>query len=84
MEKLRYIDRNPVKEGLVAEPELWEWSSYRSYASQEEGWVKLNLWPEGGDDDSDSGLTGKHNARVRHPLRLLQRVGFAKSGPCGI
>jgi putative transposase len=46
VEKLRYMHRNPVKEGLVAEPENWEWSSYRSYAFQEEGRVKLNLWPK--------------------------------------
>ena len=46
MEKLRYMHRNPVKEGLVAEPEQWEWSSYRSYAFQEEGRVKINQWPK--------------------------------------
>jgi putative transposase len=46
LEKLRYIHRNPVKEGLVAAPENWEWSSYRSYAFQEEGRVKINQWPK--------------------------------------
>ena len=45
VEKLRYMHRNPVKDGLVAEPEHWEWSSYRSYAFQEEGRVKINQWP---------------------------------------
>ncbi len=45
-EKLRYMHRNPVEEGLVAEPEHWEWSSYRSYAYQEEGRVKINQWPK--------------------------------------
>lgn len=45
VEKLRYMHRNPVKCGLVAEPENWEWSSYRSYAYQEVGRVKINLWP---------------------------------------
>jgi hypothetical protein len=45
VEKLRYMHRNPVKCGLVLEPELWEWSSYRSYAFQEEGRVKINQWP---------------------------------------
>ncbi len=44
VEKLRYMHRNPVKEGLVEEPEQWEWSSYRSYASGEEGRVKINQW----------------------------------------
>ena len=45
VEKLRYMLRNPVKKGLVLEPEHWDWSSYRSYAFQEEGRVKINLWP---------------------------------------
>ncbi len=31
IEKLHYMHRNPVKRGLVAEPRLWEWSSYRFY-----------------------------------------------------
>jgi putative transposase len=46
VEKLRYMHRNPVKDGLVAEPEHREWSSYRSYTFQEEGRVKINLWPK--------------------------------------
>jgi putative transposase len=33
IEKLRYIHRNPVKRGLVAKPEDWEWSSFRHYAT---------------------------------------------------
>src|ERR1700686_803807 len=31
IEKLRYMHRNPVQRGLVELPELWRWSSYRSY-----------------------------------------------------
>ncbi|MGO8793898.1 MAG: REP-associated tyrosine transposase [Candidatus Sulfotelmatobacter sp.] len=46
VEKLRYMHRNPVKEGLVQEPEQWAWSSYRSYAYEEAGMVKINLWPK--------------------------------------
>jgi putative transposase len=45
VEKLRYMHRNPVKRGLVLEPEQWEWSSYRSYALDEEGMVRINQWP---------------------------------------
>jgi putative transposase len=30
IERLRYMHRNPVKRGLVLEPEQWEWSSFRS------------------------------------------------------
>ena len=28
IEKLRYIHRNPVKRGLVSEPDQWRWSSF--------------------------------------------------------
>ena len=44
IEKLRYIHRNPVKRGLVEAPELWRWSSFRAYAYQEAGPVRLNDW----------------------------------------
>ena len=46
IEKLRYIHDNPVRRGLVLEPEQWAWSSYRAYAFGEVGVVKLNQWPE--------------------------------------
>lgn len=46
VEKLRYMHRNPVKEGLVQEPEQWVWSSYRNYAYDEPGMVKINQWPK--------------------------------------
>ena len=41
-EKLRYIHRNPVKRGLVEDPEEWRWSSFRSYAHREPGVVRIN------------------------------------------
>jgi len=44
VEKLRYIHRNPVKRGLVAAPELWRWGSFRAYAFQEMGPVRVNEW----------------------------------------
>jgi putative transposase len=42
MEKLRYMHRNPVKRGLVLEPEQWKWSSYRHYTYGEHGVVLVN------------------------------------------
>ncbi len=39
--KLRYIHRNPVKRGLVAEPGEWKWSSFRHYAYREMGTVEI-------------------------------------------
>lgn len=41
VEKLRYIHRNPVRRGLVARPEDWEWSSFRHYATGVEGVVEI-------------------------------------------
>jgi len=41
VEKLRYIHRNPVKRGLCAAPEDWEWSSFRHYATGCEGRVEI-------------------------------------------
>jgi putative transposase len=41
IEKLRYIHRNPVRRGLVASPEQWDWSSFRHYLSGVEGVVEI-------------------------------------------
>jgi putative transposase len=40
-EKLRYMHRNPVKRGLAPKPEAWRWSSFRHYATGEEGTVEI-------------------------------------------
>ena len=42
VEKLRYMHRNPVKRGLVLEPDQWPWSSYPWYALGERGPVLVN------------------------------------------
>jgi putative transposase len=39
--KLHYIHRNPVRRGLVERPEDWEWSSFRHYATGDEGVVEI-------------------------------------------
>jgi putative transposase len=44
VEKLRYIHRNPVERGLVAEPGQWQWSSFRAYMYGEVGPVRVNDW----------------------------------------
>lgn len=36
------MHRNPVKRGLVSSPELWPWSSYRTYAFGERGPVNMD------------------------------------------
>ena len=45
VEKLHYMHENPVKRRLVLEPGQWAWSSFRGYAFDEPGPVRLNLWP---------------------------------------
>jgi putative transposase len=42
IEKLRYMHRNPVKRGLVLEPQQWEWSSFCDYAEGRHGPVLVN------------------------------------------
>jgi len=37
IEKLNYMHMNPVKRGLVTDPKLWPWSSYRFYQYGEKG-----------------------------------------------
>jgi len=41
LEKIAYIHKNPVRDGLVKEPEDWAWSSYRACAFLEVGVVKV-------------------------------------------
>ena len=33
---LRYIHRNPIRAGMVREPEEWRWSGYRFYTGLED------------------------------------------------
>jgi hypothetical protein len=42
VEKLRYMHRNPVKRGLVLEPQQWRWSSYQHCADGARGAVLVN------------------------------------------
>ncbi len=45
VEKLRYMHNNPVKRGLVLEPEQWPWSSFRFYSYGDPGPVLVNEQP---------------------------------------
>jgi putative transposase len=40
-EKLKYLHRNPVNRGLVADPADWPWSSFRHYLTGEPGAVEI-------------------------------------------
>jgi len=59
IEKLKYIHRNPVKRGLVEKPEDWRWSSFRNYATGEEGVVEV-----------ESPATGRKRERMGTVPRL--------------
>jgi hypothetical protein len=41
VEKLRYMYRNPLKQGLFDRPDDWQWSSFRHYATGGEGCVEI-------------------------------------------
>ena len=41
IEKVRYIHRNPVKRGLVTNPEDYRWSSFVHYATGEPGRIEI-------------------------------------------
>jgi putative transposase len=44
-EKLDYMHWNPVRRGLVERMEQWQWSSYRSYCTEEKGRVLVeSVW----------------------------------------
>ena len=58
IEKLKYMHRNPVTRGLVAKPEDWPWSSFRQYATGEQGRVEV-----------ESPWTAR---RREHPLIAIQ------------
>jgi putative transposase len=40
-EKIQYIHRNPVKRGLVTNPEGYRWSSFNHYATGEPGPIEI-------------------------------------------
>jgi putative transposase len=41
VEKLRYMHRNPVKRGLVEQPEDWPWSSFRHWLTGHQSRIEI-------------------------------------------
>jgi len=39
--KIQYIHNNPVKKGLVENPEDWKYSSYRNYIGEDAGLIEI-------------------------------------------
>ncbi len=66
IEKLRYIHRNPVKRGLVEEPQDWPWSSFRHYLSGAEGVVEIE---------------SQWTARKRERMGVMPQIGVQSQIP---
>src|SRR5579864_6438409 len=66
VKKLKYMHRNPVVRGLVASPEDWRWSSYRSYACGESGLVRINDWT-GWEEKIRQSVSGLVGCRPKAP-----------------
>jgi putative transposase len=51
----RYVELNPVRAGIVDEPEKYQWSSYRSkIGMDEQSWLDLDPWYMGlGNDQKE-------------------------------
>lgn len=45
--EIGYVNRNPVKRGLVEKPEEWRWSSARWFAGAREGEIAIDPWRKG-------------------------------------
>ena len=73
LEKLRYIHRNPVKRGLVLEPEQWPWSSFRHYAYDEAGPVLV-------DEQQPAELKFRNLERNGGSRETICEPGKSKSG----
>src|SRR6266852_2470671 len=67
-EKLRCIDRNPVKRGLVKRPEDWVWSSFRHYLT-----VKWDRWR--------SNRSGRRGGREQFGIFPAVKVRLSAENP---
>ena len=81
------MHENPVKRGLVLEPGQWAWSSFRDYAQNHPGRVKLNQWPAARLKRTDLtqpkappllGLPGALNLPARAPASVGNRHGLLR------
>ena len=82
IEKLRYIHRNPVKRGLVQDPEDWPWSSFRHYVSGVEGVVEIeSQWTAR--KRERMGVTLRLTGPDQNPRRVSAKNGETRTGPPG-
>jgi putative transposase len=74
---LAYVERNPVRAGMVGRPEEYRWSSAASHLSGKDrrGLLDWSVWRErGGSEAWSELLAGEEQLRE---LRLLRRCTFA-------
>jgi len=64
VEKLQYMHRNPVKRGLVADPDAWAWSSCNHYYTGEDGVVEIESLYTAARRDRTAAKT--HVSEARH------------------
>ena len=75
VQKLQYMHRNPVKRGLVARPGDWQWSSFRHYATGEEGIVEIESeWTARRHEALGLTLRVKQGEVVTHPVAQKTRA----------
>ena len=70
IEKLRYMHRNPVKRGLVADPAQWAWSSFRHYSTGVDGQVEIESPWTAARRDAAARQTQVSEARPRAPASV--------------
>jgi REP-associated tyrosine transposase len=72
----RYIHRNPVEAGLVAEPWLWAWSSAQAYL----GLTRTPAWLH---TEAILEMLGPQNARQRYRELLGEEIGVVEQAAYG-
>ncbi|HEV2064572.1 MAG TPA: transposase, partial [Thermoanaerobaculia bacterium] len=74
LELCRYVVLNPVRAGLVKQPEQWPWSSYRTTAGIAEGVSWLNV-------DWTLSMFGRGRVAGRLRFRRFVRAGLKTPSP---
>jgi putative transposase len=72
---LAYVERNPVRAGMVEKPEQYAWSSAKAHLTGEAaGWLDMELWRETGGAARWQGLLASPEDLLT--IRQLQRGTF--------
>ncbi len=84
IEKLNYMHMNPVKRGLVSDPKLWLWSSYRFYQYGEKNVCTPDREPRYGMDEGKVILgSNPSTSESRKSMAVSQNPHPSKSEGCG-